>query len=389
MYKFNNDKVITGYIKQLLHSFNLPKCKVFKSEQDLINYYPEKASCFALIRKYKDNNDCFVRLDDGNVTFKSYYIYGNAYQNLTTNMSLFNSIYDSSCHKYLGEYLRFLRDYKDLNLMGLYNCFANEILVGKDYKYIVVPVKHNTDYTIAFDGSSYDYVLTYNNTLEDIEDIFTNINNPEHNSIVSKSSKFEKPFVLKTSIGPNKVIETGPRAGNTIYSCFKESQYKLVIRVKVRANDIINVLEGDYTKNNTHFTPVQANYDTELDDKNYDNVDLTPYISNFQLLQDKKGVNCPFADRLLEYLTDMVILPGDTISNNVIESKYKVLERYGKTPRKKLPVLNDSFPNIYRLRFLDAFSQTKYESKNSYDLLGYVDKEIEQCLDDETRIPKE
>ena len=392
MYKFNNDNIITGYIKQLLHSFNLPKCKVFNSEKELKDYYPNEVSCFAIVKKYKNNRDCIVYLDKGHVELRSYYLFGKYYQNITTNFSLFNGLYDSDCHRYLGEYLRFLRDYKDLNLMSLYNCFSNNIVISDFYKYLIIPVKHNTDYTIAFDGSKYDYVLTYKENLEDIEKIFTDNQDPEYSSVVNYSSKFIKPFVLKTSIGQNKIIETGPRSGKTVYACFKEPDYKLIIRLNINANDVITILEGDFSKNNPNYTPIQANFDKTLEDKNYNNVDLNKYISNIQLLDshiNQQKTNFPFADRLLEYLTEMVILPDDNISKNIIDAKYKVLERYDNTPRSTIPALNSSFTNIDRLRFLDAFSQTKYEYKNSYDLLGYVDKEIEQCLDDETRIPKE
>ena len=40
MFKFNNDHIFTGYLKQLLASFHLPKCKVYTKEQQehSINY---------------------------------------------------------------------------------------------------------------------------------------------------------------------------------------------------------------------------------------------------------------------------------------------------------------------------------------------------------------
>ena len=33
MFKFNNDHIFTGYLKQVLSSFHLPKCKVYTKEQ--------------------------------------------------------------------------------------------------------------------------------------------------------------------------------------------------------------------------------------------------------------------------------------------------------------------------------------------------------------------
>jgi hypothetical protein len=90
-----------------------------------------------------------------------------------------NNIYDSYTHEYLGDYLRFQRDYNDLNLMSLYNCFSNRAcdnLKIKDslsvsmpesgditkvdidfntsdinYKIYMLPVKLFQEYTIAID----------------------------------------------------------------------------------------------------------------------------------------------------------------------------------------------------------------------------------------------
>lgn len=387
MYSFNNDNIITGYIKQLLHSFNLPKCKVFKDVNSFTSYLGE-ANGFGLVRKYKNNLDYILYKHGAEIEERAVYLFNKFYPNITDNLPLFNGIYDTTCHKYLGEYLRFLRDYKDINLMSLYNCFSGEILCGSKYKYLIVPVKYNTDYTVAFENRGYSYLLTYADGLTEIENAFKV-------DRTTKTSYFLKPYKITTGSGEDELIESGNRIGQTKYACFREPLYKLVIRIPLNAENVISVLEGDYTKIKQTFTPLQINFDTELEDASYSKVNIDTLISDLQLLDyhlGQKNQSYPFADRLLEYLTDMVITPEDTISNNIIDAKYKVYERYGNNNNSvhlhtKMR-LNADFTNVDRLRFLDAFSQTKYQYKNSYDLLGYVDKEIEECIDDEKRNPK-
>jgi hypothetical protein len=392
MYSFNNDNIITGYIKELLHSFNLPSCRVFNNENEFKDYFKDylgkDVNGFGIIKNYDSNNSYIVYKDDsGNIKKASLYSFNHYYKNLTKNMSLYNSIYDSECHKYLGDYLRFIRDYKGINLMSMYNCFDNELFIDNKYKYIIIPVKYNTNYTIAFDCKNYSYILTYSNNLESIQNDFKE-------SSIEKTyitSYFLKPFVIKTDKGKDEELSLNKYKK----AAYRENEYNLVIRTKLNSSNLITVLEGDYTKSKKYFYPIQANYDKKLDDKSYSKVDINNLVTNnIQLLNPSlkiKNKSYPFADRLIEYLTDMCIIPGDRISKNIIEAKYKVYERYGsngdiKQNRSTLGVLNDSFTNIDRLRFLDAFSQSKLYYKNTFDLLGYVDKEIEECLDDDSRL---
>ena len=382
MYKFNNDNIITGYIKQLLHSFNLPTCKVFDTVDEFLNYYPLEVGVMGIVKNYKNNNSYLLYKEGNEIKREQVYALNHEYLNVTTNLGLFNGIYDSSCHKYLGDFLRFVRDYLNIDLMGMYNCFANEILVDDKYKYIIIPMKHNTKYTIAFDGKDYDYLFTYETTLEKIAANFkdNNYKNKPSSGYKKRTSTFLNPFLLTSLIGEDTLITGGLNAGKKIYSCFKEKLYKLVIRVKVTDNPVITVLEGDYTKAKQEFAPICANFEKGVD---YSNIDLNNYLSDLQLLDfhlGQKDVSYPFADKLLEYLTGLATTPDGPISQNIIDAKIKFNSKF------KLPVIpvNGKFTANDRLRCLDLFGRSKYWNKSTYDLLGYVDKEIDECLDDET-----
>ena len=379
MLKFNDNNILTGYIKQLLHSFNLPKCKVFNSLIDMKNYFSDKEG-IAIIRKYKMNSDYLVYIKNGLIINETKYLFNSEYQNITTNLSLFNNLYDSRTHEYLGEYLRFLRDYRDLNLMSLYNCYSDNYLTDKNYKYILIPVKYNTIYSIAFDCNKMDYYFGFEKDVINIRKKFQ-----ESADIESKSlTTFSVPFTITTPKNQD---------------LFKESLFKLIIRVPLSNNNPISIIEGfdlsstnDKVLNNS-YSKIQFNFDKE---NNYDNVNLLNYISNLELFNEKSNIvnSVPFADKLISYLTNLTIIPRDIISKNVIDAKYKALTRYGNNGNNahipsKIGKLNDSFTNNDKIRFIDAYQQKFAKNLNQFDILGYVDKDIEYALDDESRTPGE
>ena len=151
-YKFNDTFLGLGYIKELLHEFNLPKCQV--ATDDTILY---DGSVYV-----KDLG--IYRCVEGELVKLSDYYFNKPVLNLTTNMSITKSYYGSDIHEYLGNYLRFLRDYKHINLMSLYNCFSNRVIFpkrsssylheqDKNYNYYAIPVRFGQNYTIGLDTS--------------------------------------------------------------------------------------------------------------------------------------------------------------------------------------------------------------------------------------------
>lgn len=381
MFKFNEETIVAGYIKQLLHSFNLPKCKIFNSIDGATNYY-KNISAVALV------NNNFVYVENGEVITTLGYSYGKKYLNLTTNMSLFNGVYDSRTHIYLGNYLRFLRDFDGLNLMSLYNCFSDITFTDKIYKYICIPIKYDQTYILAFDCANYDYYLGFDMDLKSIQNYFAEIKNTY--TIIKKKSTFNAPFKIRTA----------PVADKYLF----EDNYRLILRVPLTNNSKLVVLEGDFKTNSStnivNISETKKDINNIIDSQNikiqpnYENVknfNLDNYINNIYLLRTAQN-KCsePFSPRLVEYLFGNVITNEDKISKNIIDAKYKLFTRYGSGQQRKdvksgLKKLNDKLTTEYRLRFLECFNKANKRVLDDTDLLGCVDKEIEYCLDDETR----
>lgn len=159
MLKFENNHIITGYIKQLLNSFNLPKCRVYTPNKPVLasthfklltaETTPERLA--ELNISYTNTPASFIYLKDGR--FAKYvnnawepvdftgsdsadiYMYGSYIPNVTKNLRIKNNRYDSYTHEYLGDYLRFYRDYHGIDLMPLYNCFSNRVCSNLNLKF--------------------------------------------------------------------------------------------------------------------------------------------------------------------------------------------------------------------------------------------------------------
>lgn len=317
MIKFNESSIMVGYIKELLYSFNLPRIDV----------------------------DEFKKKIAGG---KLAYLFGDYIPNVTTNLKLENSIYDSYTHEYLGDYLRFIRDFKGVDLMPLYNCFSNKSYTEDNYVYFRVPIKKNATYTVRGPAFNYAYVLTSKSSFEEVVTL----------------SSYVKVRKIRGHLFTQVVVQN------------RSGEKYLVIKSPLNASTNFVILEGDYSKTKDNWAGVQFNFES------VDDVDPDKYISNISLLSDYNQNNevKPFAPKLLEYLIGNVITPVDEISRNIADAKYKLNQlRHGKNAI--LNVADGAFTDVERIKFIDAVNRSTITGIDE-DILGYVDTDVERVLND-------
>lgn len=483
MFKFNNKHIFTGYLKQLLHDFNLPKFRVYTKEQQ--KYYnehlAEKNVICTVVRSnntfteepngsgvvtavypktmyyapyIKDNKiQEYLQLKDSNG--ESYYVwkdlgsyvennkviiqgnltntdkqlnyrhmtdynYNSYYLNYTKNLQIKDNIYDSYTHEYLGDYLRFMRDYNDINLMPLYNCFSNRLCdklhlkfmvngtsikfdtTDTNYKYYLIPVKLFQRYTIAIDSVlPIEMCCCMYNNYQDTREKFQN----STYSLAAKTYKkvshtlFSQPFIYDKILD---LTEEATTADSPTELAQNESNLKLVLKVPANNDSTIVILEGNYLNWNDEIgynNTKQINH-TIINIDNIDSYDNTDLITPLQLLKFNIRDQIPFADRLIEYLTGNVITNATDIDDDIERAQTvmtlnqsirqpEFIEVEGElTANAKFvadtPYDDFKFPGIWdnKMRYI-AYEYIQNHKKLcnnisiNHDILGYIDKDIE------------
>ena len=322
MRTFNNSDLVTGYLKQLLHDFNLPKIKVYtKQHQQYAAQYgierpdildtieasvdnkayskavadiipsstPKNVRYFPYIKdgqiqEYVNSKWQNIRTNDIKPMALSRYNYGVPILNYTKNLKINSNTYDSYTHEYLGDYLRFHRDFLNLDLMPLYNCFSNRACDKLDlhwklktgdahfnvsfdssdpnFKIYMLPVKLFQKYTIAIDSSlPIELCCGIYGDYQDTREKFATL--PNHTYRRLPTSVFSQPFLYDalaytdedTTVGYIDRILDAKVAdrGTLIELAQNECDLKLFIKVPVQNDSTIVVLEGDYCNWNGAF----------------------------------------------------------------------------------------------------------------------------------------
>ena len=384
------------------------------NDQKIYSWCDSHAQFDAFVGKHKDIH---TQGNSEGYYSQKYYIYNRYERNYSTTLPVSNNEYDSQTHEYLGNYLRFLRDYNKIDLMSLYNCFSNNICEQLDitipvtskysasfksnadtYKIYMVPVKMFKTYTIAIDSSSDIemfcglYGKYYNSS-----SAFQNLAQSTYSCL--NTTQFSKPQLytkLKTFCD---WLNMDARA--TLAEL--EDDLKLFIKVPNTVTSSIVILEGNYcstgdysltkiksVKDDTSITTKQLVYNkavinfehiTDIEQSN--SISL---ISQPQLLRINTGISHPFADRLVEYLVGNVITPLDEIGDNVLRAKTVMSKRLSGTKHSiSLDQLWADNMKYYAYAFMTSLKTTSFGSvprfsiEKTHDCLGYIDKDVETC----------
>lgn len=524
MFKFNNNHIFTGYLKQLLCSFHLPKCKVYTKEQqafaeasiekserikidinkllesinnieqDIIdinnalattdltddyreflnnskqqlenkkttinqeisslnielmkpselnvmqsNYhssydiYPGSMTDLPLTLSYPKNIRYIPYIKDGkiqtyvenkwqdshlnnNIVHNEFhtnkklpyitmsYSYGQKIVNYTKNLKIQNTIYDSYTHEYLGDYLRFHRDFANIDLMPLYNCFSNRACPHLDlkfnignsnyevkfktdqlfentlYKYYMVPVKFFKDYTIAIDSSASVEVCCciydeYHNNDLDFADL------PKLTYQCFSDMQFKNPVLYSKIQNLTSLV-----LNNDSDLCQHEDNLKLIIKLPANNNSSIVILEGNYTT----FNDTIAKFDeknrlireTNKTVINYDSLEACELLANklitpLQLLRTNTGESYPFADRLVEYLIGNAITVNETIADNIIRAKTVISANCNKQIAN-MDANDGIWEPILQCMVYDYINEKQNLNDINHDILGFIDKDVEK-----------
>lgn len=444
MIYFNDSGIVTGFIKQKLASFNLPKCKVYTrahrayflrtgkespeiietvidngtSDKDRIRYVPYIKD--DILQEYIngkwENKGRFNNSKQIQPNHLHHYEYGMKLLNYTKTLKISSNIYDSYTHEYLGDYLRFHRDYLNLDLMPLYNCFSDNLCEALSitsinpsftfdtsdsrYKIYMLPVKLFKSYTIAIDSDLPVEICCgmYGKYL-DTRSKFINL--PKATYRKFSQLNYTNP-ILFDSLANISGEWVSPEVTTEIVQ--NENDLKMFIKLPVDNNSSITILEGDYrdyapiqwpeikragdgvnreflsepVKIYSNKSIINMEYINELDDDS----EIT-LITNLQLLQGNTGRHMPFADRLLEYLVGNAITNIDENTDN-IKRVETVLENL-KFTKADESLDNITFANnglwddkIKYIIYDYLYNSSNIATEQGFtDILGYIDKDVE------------
>lgn len=315
------------------------------------------------------------------------YLFKEVQPNTTQVYKSVESFYGPQTHKMLGEYLRFLKNVKNLDLMSQYNCFNYEVVKdicirpelenmvveeqNKNSKILLVPVKFNTEYTIAIDSAS--QVLIHpvfyrdGNLMKDKRNQYYLYQDLFSSEVAQYQTSLLTKYNVMNFCSPKTCIIRNYDANLMKY----EKYLYLAIQVSITNNSSVVVLEGNFTNNKARVIS-----DVSILSKGGATTDRLSdsMSSNLSLLAKNDNKQHPFSDSLIQYLCRNTIDDREYIAENV----ERVVDKLG------------TYNHGYHGQWTDYLRYTIYNRMHDYieskkqtssDILGYVTSDVEKALE--------
>ena len=398
MQQFYTNTIESKFIKDLIATTPLPTIDTLYKGKWIVPGCYYITDCNIVKANHITDDEAF-QFDPDNfssqLTIISPYKFDSSYPGFTSTYSSINDGYDSKTHYYLGNYLRYIRDLHDINLMPFYNCYNGEYVTDifintsttttiangtevttikhsiiqsdpnvRGKKVVSIPVKFGETYSIFVDcGTEVEIMCGFYGNKGYISPTQTPaVEIKTENKYVSlKYTSFRDGFTYTT---PKPEKSTYP------YTRF----FRMFIQLPLNTESSIVVLEGDYT---TKDTAAIDNFPT----KARQNQTL---LSDLSLTQIAGSVSYAFSDRLIEYLTYNVITSEETITQNISRVQQYASSLINAKLNHTEPFnISLSTPDVWDTKLQTYLFNLAKESKyiqNKLDLTGYVDKDVEQVI---------
>ena len=342
--EFNSSGIEVSYIIEFLKNHSFP------------SYHILTDNPVANVNYIKDYN--VVKLDSKGNTKNVAYNPLNA----TRKFIIKSTSYTSYTHKFLGDFLRYFRDTTNIDLMPLYNCYANEVLdiESSKYKYYIVPVKAGKTYTVSVNVED-----SFNIYLEQ-----SGVTKLTNKLITVPGSNKVKPFTFKV-----------PLKSDNINYVLLDNRLNAIFEIPKTSNSSFTVLEGSYEWGASQGLSVAKIF------KEFDKYDINANMipTRLSLLDISDNETHPMSNRLVEYLIGSVITPVDEIQYNVARLQDKAF--YNTTFKGTYDIFDSALrKQLYDLA-TDEDNINKNPKKQLYcdtfvDELYYGDKDIVTMLNE-------
>ena len=402
--QFYENNIEAKMIKNILYNVHIPTVQIWKKGKPIINGFTYITPEYVVVAKKdfpnKDDSKGPDTIFDTNY-FKIIepYVEGDFYPGITSNFQSKTSYYDPDTHKYLGEYLRLIRDINGIDLMSTYNCWTgtyNDYIRYNNGNFVklsepqddgmqlfIVPIKFNKKYTIYFNSNMPIYiqpVYYYSNTSTFKQSVS---NSDKFDLKIYKTSSFSSPILYEgVTVNGDKTVENPPS---------KLIEYYLTLLIQApKNNSPLIVLEGDYSDisvllnkggNPNRLKDIIVDFDNG--EEIISNEDLNKLLTSIPALtRVLNNKTYAFSDRLLEYLLTNVITKDDIYLKDIsnIQNRVSSLD-FQKAFNQNKYDRNDSlgvWSNSLRKYIYDTMLNKRYPS--FIDINGFIDKETEVDL---------